>query len=112
MEYIQDNNRNQIGMLSLDQIVEPEFMVRIINTFVKMLNLKEYDFNFFSLNKQGNPSYHWVTMMKLHIYGLKKTSVAVEILKKLVKTISKSYGWLMSRDSILKSLPTFEKTMP
>ena len=85
MECIPDNNRNQIGMLSLDQMVEPESMVKIINTFVEMLNLKEFDFNFFSLNKQGNPSYHWANMMKLHIYGLKKNIRTCRNLKKACK---------------------------
>jgi hypothetical protein len=40
MDHIQGNNHNQIRMLSLDQMVEPESMVRIIDAFVDMLDLK------------------------------------------------------------------------
>ena len=38
MDNIQGNNHNQLRMLSLDQMVEPESMVRIIAAFVYMLD--------------------------------------------------------------------------
>ena len=40
MDHIQGNNRNQIKMISLEQMVEMESMVRIIDAFVDMLNLE------------------------------------------------------------------------
>ncbi len=55
MVHIQGNNRNQIRMLSLEQMVEPESMVRIIDAFVDMLELEKFDFNYFKLNKEGRP---------------------------------------------------------
>ena len=57
MNHISGNNRNQIRMLSLEQMVEPEFMVRIIDAFVDMLNLELFNFNYFTLNKEGRPPY-------------------------------------------------------
>ena len=50
MVHIQGNNRYQIRMLSLVQMVEPESLVRIIDTFVDMLDLEKFDFNYFKLN--------------------------------------------------------------
>ena len=55
MNHIRGNNRNQIRMLSLEQMVESESMVRIIDAFVDMLDLEKFDFNYFKLNKEGRP---------------------------------------------------------
>ncbi len=51
MNHIQGTNRNQIKMLSLEQMVEPEAMVRIIDAFIDMLDLEQFDFNYFKLSK-------------------------------------------------------------
>ena len=64
MNHIRGNNRNQIKLISLEQMVEPESMVRIIDAFVDMLDLKQFDFNYFTLNKEGRPPYHPATLMK------------------------------------------------
>jgi len=69
MFHIQGNNRNQIKMISLEQMVESESMVRIIDVFVDMLDLKQFDFNYFTLNKEGRPPYHPATLIKLYLYG-------------------------------------------
>ena len=50
-------------------MVEPESMVRIIDAFVDMLDLKQFGFNYFTLNKEGRPPYHPATLMKLYLYG-------------------------------------------
>ena len=41
MDHIRGNNRNQIKMVSLEQMVEPESIVRIIDAFVDMLDFRE-----------------------------------------------------------------------
>jgi len=69
MDHIRGNNRNQIKMVSLEQMVEPESIVRIIDAFVDMLDLEQFEFNYFTLNKQGRPPYHPATLMKLYLYG-------------------------------------------
>ncbi len=86
MDHIKGNNRNQIRMLSLDQMVEPESMVRIIDAFVDMLDLKQFDFNYFSLNKQGRPPYHPAIMMKLYLYGYQNSIRTCRKLEKACKT--------------------------
>jgi len=69
MVHIQGNYRNQIRMLSLEQMVEQESMVRVIDAFIDMLDLGKFDFNHFKLNKEGRPPYHPSTMMKLYLFG-------------------------------------------
>ena len=86
MVHIQGNNRNQIRMLSLEQMVEPESMVRIIDAFVDMLELEKFDFNYFKLNKEGRPPYHPSTMMKLYLYGYQNSLRTCRKLEKACKT--------------------------
>ena len=69
MRHIEGNNRNQIKMISLEQMVDNESMVRIIDAFVDMLDLEQFGFNYFKLNKEGRPPYHPSTMMKIYLYG-------------------------------------------
>lgn len=69
MEHIQGQNRNQLRVFSLEQMLDKEGMVRIIDAFVDMLDLETFGFNYYRLNKQGRPPFHPSTMMKLYLYG-------------------------------------------
>ena len=40
-------------MISLEQMVEPESLVRIIDAFIDMLDLEQFGFSYFKLNKEG-----------------------------------------------------------
>ena len=51
MPHIQGNNRTQIRMISLEEMVESKSMVRIIDAFVDMLDLNQFGFSYFQLNK-------------------------------------------------------------
>ena len=43
MNHIHGTDRRQIKMISLEQMVEKKSMVRIIDAFVDMLNLEEFN---------------------------------------------------------------------
>ena len=69
MDHVTGSNREQIKMISLDQMVDPKSPVRIIDAFVNALDLKKYDFLFFNLKPEGRPPFHPAVMMKLYLYG-------------------------------------------
>ena len=69
MHHKHGQDRNQIQMISLEHMVEPQSMVRIIDAFVDMLNLEEFSFSYYKLNEQGRPPFHPATMMKIYLYG-------------------------------------------
>ena len=69
MHHIQGQNREQIKIISLEQMVEKKSMVRIIDSFVDMLKLEQSGFSYFKLNKDGRPPFHPGTMMKIYLYG-------------------------------------------
>ena len=69
MDHITGQDREQMMVLSLEQFVHKESFVRIIDAFVEALNLEEYGFLYYELNKAGRPPFHPSTLLKLYIYG-------------------------------------------
>ena len=51
MDHIISQDREQLMLLSLDQMVHQESSVRIIDAFVEALNLEEFGFRYYKLNK-------------------------------------------------------------
>lgn len=112
MDYIQGNNRNQIRMLSLEQMVEPASMVRIIDAFVDMLNLQQFNFNYFTLNKEGRPPYHPSVMIKLYLYGYQNSLRTCRKLEKACKTNIEVMWLINEQRPHYKTIANFRKDNP
>jgi len=112
MNHISGNNRNQIRMLSLEQMVEPESMVRIIDAFVDMLDLDKFDFNYFKLNKEGRPPYHPSTMMKLYLYGYQNSLRTCRKLERACKTNIEVMWLINEQRPHFKTIANFRKDNP
>lgn len=69
MHHIPSQDRNQIQMLCLEQIVEKDSFVRAIDAFVDLIDLKSFGFNHVTTNEEGRPPYHPATLLKLYLYG-------------------------------------------
>jgi len=69
MDFISGNDRHQISMISLDQMVDKEAFVRIIDAFVDTLDLYSFGFENSKLNKEGRPPFHPSILLKLYLYG-------------------------------------------
>jgi len=112
MVHIQGNNRNQIRMLSLEQMVEQESMVRVIDAFIDMLDLEKFDFNYFKLNKEGRPPYHPSTMMKLYLYGYQNSLRTSRKLEKACKTNIEMMWLINEQRPHFKTIANFRKDNP
>ncbi|MCK4678169.1 MAG: IS1182 family transposase [Bacteroidales bacterium] len=86
MNHIQGQDRNQIRMISLEEMVEKESLVRIIDAFVDMLDLSQFGFSYFKLNIEGRPPFHPSTMMKIYLYGYQNSIRSCRKLEKACKT--------------------------
>ncbi len=73
-------------MISLEQMVDDESMVRIIDVFVDMLDLEQFGFTYFKLNKEGRPPFHPSTMMKIYLYGYQNSIRSCRKLETACKT--------------------------
>lgn len=70
MKYIQGLYRNQITLFpqSLEQSIDPDNEVRLIDLFVKNLNLSKMGFKTDHM-ENGRPAYHPADLLKLLLYG-------------------------------------------
>jgi transposase len=62
-------DRNQLQMLSLDTAVDKNSIVRVIDVFVDLLDLKEIGFIVKGQIKNGAPAFHAADLLKLYYYG-------------------------------------------
>ena len=69
MDHVEGQDRHQMMMYSLDQLVHPQAFVRIIDAFVDTLDLSSFDFSYFQLKAEGRPPYHPAYLLKLFLYG-------------------------------------------
>jgi len=69
MGYKEGGDRTQIVMYSLDEIVDPESMARVIDRFVEVVDLEKLGFTRCKLAGTGRPPYSPEALCKLHVYG-------------------------------------------
>ena len=54
MDYIVGENRNQIQMIALEQLVAPDSWARVIDLFVDILSINELELNMSNFNQKGH----------------------------------------------------------
>ena len=109
MNHISGIDRDQIQMLCIDQMVAPKSMVRVIDAFVDMLDLKTFDFSYFKLNKEGRPPFHPAVFLKMYLYGYQNEIRSSRKLQKAC-TINLEMIWLTKgRTPHYKTIANFRK---
>lgn len=66
-------DRNQVTMNTLDAMVEWDSIARVIDCFVDHLDLKELGFEKTKPSLEGRPCYDPQSLLKLYLYGYRKT---------------------------------------
>lgn len=69
MQHIQGEERNQLQMLCLEQMVEADSFVRVIDFFVDTIDLASFGFKHVTLKEEGRPPYPPGDLLKLYFYG-------------------------------------------
>ena len=69
MPTITGAHRNQLQMISLDQLIGEDHLVRVIEAFVDYLSLEELGFVIKGKSKEGRPAYQAEILLKLYLYG-------------------------------------------
>lgn len=72
MEYIQGFDRNQLQMISYNQLVAQDSWARVVDLFVNILPLNELGFKE-TLAEEGRPPFHPSDLLKLYLYGYKNS---------------------------------------
>ncbi len=73
MPYIEEIDRKQLMICSLDSMIEEESLVRIIDKFIESLDIQELGIDKAEASKEGRPSYNPRSLLKLYIYGYRNT---------------------------------------
>lgn len=71
MNYIVGENRNQIKMIALEQLVAQDSWARVIDLFVDILPVDGFGFKHIKFQSEGRPPYNPATLLKLYLYGYK-----------------------------------------
>ena len=69
MQHIQGEERNQLQMLCLEQMVETNSFVRVIDFFVDSIDLASFGFKHVTLKEEVRPPYPPGDLLKLYFYG-------------------------------------------
>ena len=95
MPFISGFDRNQSFLFSLDNLIDMNNPVRIIDSFVDMLDLNSLGFTTFSPSNPGQQPYKRSDLLKLHIYGYMN---GVRSSRKLAKEASRNIElmWLLN----------------
>ncbi len=68
MHHIKGQQRNQLQMFCLEQVVAEDSFVRIIDLFVDVIELKSFCIKHVDINEEGPQPYHPSVLLKLYLY--------------------------------------------
>jgi transposase len=102
MPYISGFDRNQSFLFSLDNFIDENNPVRLIDSFVDLLDLDSLGFITFSPSAPGQKPYNRYDLLKLHIYGYIN---GIRSSRKLAKEATRNIElmWLLNNASPAKS---------
>ena len=69
MQHIQGEERNQLQIFCLEQVIEADSFVRVIDFFVDSIDLASFGFKHVTFKEEGRPPYHPAVLLKLYFYG-------------------------------------------
>jgi transposase len=69
MHHVKKEQRNQMQIICLEQMVAKESFVRVIDLFADTIDYKSFNIKHVTTNIEGRPPYHPSTLLKLYLYG-------------------------------------------
>ncbi len=69
MQHIQGEERNQLQIFCLEQMVASDSFVRVIDFFVDSIDLASFGFKHVTFKEEGRSPYHPAVLLKLYFYG-------------------------------------------
>ena len=109
MDHVEGQQRDQMFVSSLNQLVDSEAFVRIIDAFVDSLDLHQFGFRYVQLQSQGRPPYHPGDLMKLYLYGYQNGVRSCRKLEKATKVNVEVMWLLRGRRPHYKTIANFRK---
>jgi len=96
MAYLEDSDRFQIRMGSLEEEIDKDNPVRFVDAFVEHLDLSKAGFTVSAIKIEGRPAYNPKVFLKLYFYGyLNGLRSSRKLEKESIRNIE--VQWLLSR---------------
>ncbi len=109
MHHITGKHREQIQITSLEQMVDKDSLVRVIDAFVDMLDMDQFGFTYYKLNREGRPPFHPSTMMKIYLYGYQNGIRSCRRLEKACKNNIEMMWLVHEQRPNFKTIANFRK---
>lgn len=87
-------DRNQVMLMTFDELVEPDSTARVINYFIDHVDLGKMGFKNTTAAAEGRPSFPPSNMAKLYLYGYRNTIRSSRKLERACK-VNIEVMWLM-----------------
>ncbi len=112
MGYLEDSDRFQIRMGSLEEAIEKDNPVRFIDAFVSKLELLKLGFSISDIKIEGRPAFNPKVFLKLYFYGyLNGLRSSRKLEKECIRNVE--VHWLLSRlQPNYHSISDFRKINP
>jgi transposase len=107
--YKNGTNRSQVVMYSLDEIVNPESMARVIDRYIEVADIKKLGFTRCQPAETGRPAYPPKALCKLYVYGYEN---GIRSSRKLEKETQRNIEVMWMMDSLMpdyKTIAEFRK---
>jgi len=105
-------DRNQIQFLTLDQLVEPDSIVRVIDLFCKCIRYEYLGFKVKGKSHEGKPAFHTETLTAIYIYGYLHKIRSCRLLEKACKVNSELWWLTNMQKPGYKTIADFRKDNP
>jgi len=112
MPQIEGTNRYQLQMLSLDQLIAEDHLVRVIEAFIDYLPLEQMGFVIKGKSQEGRPAYRADILLKLYLYGYQNRIRSSRRLE-MECTRNVELWWLLNQQvPCYKTIANFRKDNP
>jgi len=109
MNHKQGFDRSQMLMFCLESTIAQDSFVRVVDSFVDVINLKSFGFAHVECHEEGRPPYHPSVLMKLYLYGYRYGIRTSRKLEREART-NLEVMWLLSGNSPkYKTIADFRK---
>ena len=99
MPHVQSINRNQLQLVSLEELISPDNIVRLIDLYGEAINAKELGFTIKGESEKGRRAYQSKDLIKLYMYGYMHSVRSTRKLEKACKTNIEIW-WLLNNNLI------------
>ena len=112
MPLINHDSRDQLQIIALNELVEPDSVARVVDVFIDSANIVNLGFQLKGKSKEGRPAYLPHTLAKLYLYGYLNGIRSSRKLEQACKVNIELWWLLELQKPHYKTIANFRKDNP